>query len=521
MVVTMPFAPVSLARRILPLLLEASLAGALIFLRFGWFRTATMLYLGGTWLWATLIAITTGSIASTPMALYATLPVSAAWLLGYAAALRTAGVCIASMLAYTALDFTGMVPPSTLTPTTLGIWFVAVQSTLVGTIPVGQMISRLTRTLKELEATVESLQREIAERERTERALRESEVRFRTMADTAPVMIVTSDAEGQATFFNRAWSEFTGRPLQQELGHGWTESVHPEDKAWCFERLATTFASRKVCRMEYRLRRADGEYRNFMCSGVPRFEPDGTFVGYIASLLDITEVRQNQERLRALSASLITAQEEERRRISQELHDDLIQRLGIIAIDLGSMTAQRDDVDGAIKSELQFLQRRVVETAELTRHIAHELHPFILDDLGIVEAVRSLCEEHARRDDIDIHFVNGQLPEMLSRETASCVYAVTREALLNISKHSQAKQVDVSLISDGHAVTLKVVDDGIGLPPGAEDGNLGLGLMSMRERVRWVNGTFSLKSNSQRGTQVAVQIPGHGGNGGTHSNSSR
>jgi PAS domain S-box-containing protein len=446
------------------------------------------------------------------MALYATLPVSAAWLLGYPAALRAAGVCITSMLVYTVLEMTGATPPSTLTPTTLGLWFVAVQSTLIGTIPVGQVISRLMRTLKELEAHID-------ERKRTELALRESEVRFRTVAHTAPVMIVTSDANGQATFFNRAWSEFTGRPLAQDLGHGWVESLHPDDKDWCLERLASTFSSHKDCHMEYRLRRSDGEFRTLMCTGVPRYEPNGTFVGYIATLVDITEVRQNQERLRALSASVISAQEEERRRISRELHDDLIQRLGMIAIDLGSLTAEGVGADGAMNSKLRFLQRRVVETAELTRHIAHELHPFILDDLGIVEAVRSLCDEYTRREQIEIHFVNGPLPEILSRETASCIYAVAREALLNISKHSQAKQGDVSLVSNGGSVMLTVMDDGIGLPPGAENGNLGLGLVNMRERVRWVNGTLSLSSEFRRGTQVTIQIPVSGGKGESRSHS--
>ncbi len=122
--------------------------------------------------------------------------------------------------------------------------------------------------------------------------LRESEARFRTMADTAPVMIWMSGTDKLCSFFNKGWLDFTGRPLEQELGNGWTEGVHREDFDRCFEVYASSFDARQLFTMEYRLRRSDGEYRWVLDNGTPRFAPDGTFLGYIGSCIDITERKQ-------------------------------------------------------------------------------------------------------------------------------------------------------------------------------------------------------------------------------------
>jgi PAS domain S-box-containing protein len=129
-------------------------------------------------------------------------------------------------------------------------------------------------------------------------ALRESEARFRTMANTAPVMIWISGPDKLCTFFNKGWLDFTGRTLEQELGNGWAEGVHREDLDRCFEVYVNSFDARKPFTMEYRLRRRDGEYRWVLDNGTPRFASDGTFLGYIGSALDISERKQAQERFR-------------------------------------------------------------------------------------------------------------------------------------------------------------------------------------------------------------------------------
>jgi two-component system, LuxR family, sensor kinase FixL len=129
-------------------------------------------------------------------------------------------------------------------------------------------------------------------------ALRESEARFRTMADTAPVMIWMSGTDKLCTFFNKGWLDFVGRPLEQELGNGWAEDVHPEDFDRCFEVYVNSFDGRQPFTMEYRLRRSGGEYRWVLDNGAPRYAPDGTFLGYIGSCIDITERKEAQDRFR-------------------------------------------------------------------------------------------------------------------------------------------------------------------------------------------------------------------------------
>jgi len=127
--------------------------------------------------------------------------------------------------------------------------------------------------------------------------LRESEERFRSMADTAPVMIWVSGTEKLCTFFNKVWLEFTGRTMEQELGDGWAKGVHPDDLDRCIAIYSESFEARRSFKMEYRLRRADGECRWILDEGVPRFTPDGTFAGYIGSAIDITEITDATEQL--------------------------------------------------------------------------------------------------------------------------------------------------------------------------------------------------------------------------------
>ena len=144
---------------------------------------------------------------------------------------------------------------------------------------------------------------DISERKRAEAALRESEERFRNMADTAPVMIWVTGPDKQFTFFNKTWLDFTGRSMEQELGNGWSGNVHPEDLHRCHETFCSSFDARRNFRLECRLRRADGEYRWMLCSGVPRFAPGGIFAGYIGSNIDITDL-QSEERFRQLAENI-------------------------------------------------------------------------------------------------------------------------------------------------------------------------------------------------------------------------
>ena len=162
-----------------------------------------------------------------------------------------------------------------------------------------QLEKSVAERTAELSAANQQLQIELQERRLAERTLRETEERFRNMADTAPVMIWLSGPDKLCTFFNKGWLDFTGRTMEEERGNGWTAGVHPEDLSLCYETYSSSFDAHQRFQMEYRLRRADGDYRWVLDTGIPRFEPGDKFTGYIGSCIDITDLKVSQQQMLA------------------------------------------------------------------------------------------------------------------------------------------------------------------------------------------------------------------------------
>ncbi len=175
---------------------------------------------------------------------------------------------------------------------------------------------------------------DITEHRRTERVLRESEDRFRTMADGAPVMMWMSGVDKLCTDFNRGWLTFTGRSIEQEVGNGWAEGVHPDDVQRCIAIYVEAFDKRQPFSMEYRLRRYDGEYHWISDSGSPRFLADGTFAGYIGCCVDIHDRKAAEFARLELARRLMSAQEAERARVARELHDGIGQEIALLGIQM-------------------------------------------------------------------------------------------------------------------------------------------------------------------------------------------
>jgi len=350
--------------------------------------------------------------------------------------------------------------------------------------------------------------RDITERKRAEEALRESEGRFRLMANTAPVMIWTSGPDKLRDYFNQPWLEFTGRPLAEELGKGWTEGVQPEDLTACMDIYTKAFDTHQPFQMQYRLRRYNGEYRWIFDTAVPRFNGDGSLAGYIGSCTDITDRKLAEETLSTVGRRLIEAQEEERSRIARELHDDINQRLALLANGVQEIEqAISADIDPSQKKGLRELGQLTNEIATDIEHMSHQLHPSKLHYLGLAAAVRDLCHEVSRQHKIEIECVVRDLPQDLEGNTSLSLFRTVQESLRNVVKHSHARHVKVELTCQSSAIQLLVSDDGAGFHPESAQYNHGLGLVSMRERLRSVGGEFSIWSKPSLGTQVKGSVP--------------
>jgi PAS domain S-box-containing protein len=345
-----------------------------------------------------------------------------------------------------------------------------------------------------------------SKKQESEANLRESEERFCLVGNAAPVLIWMSGPDKMCTYFNKPWLEFTGRTLEEELGNGWAERVHPEDFHSCLATYTNSFDQRQSFKMQYRLQRHDGEYRWLFDIGVPRFKPDKSFAGYIGSCTDVTEQRLAQEALGRLGGKLLDAQERERSRIARELHDDICQRLAILGLEIehamrdsGLTTAQAD--------RMREVWRHCSEITGDVQALSHELHSSLLDHLGLIAATKTLCKEFAQQQGVVVEFVPTDMPPSWPRDVSLCLFRVEQEALHNAAKHSGATLFEVRMRGANGGIELEVRDGGVGFDIKNVRDDGGLGLISMQERVHLVKGTLAIDSQTNRGTTIRATVP--------------
>jgi PAS domain S-box-containing protein len=345
------------------------------------------------------------------------------------------------------------------------------------------------------------------EHEQGAQVVRESEERFRLVSNTAPVMIWLTGSDKLCTYVNQSWLEFTGRPLEAELGYGWTEVVHQEDFKRCVQTYSQAVDQRQSYGMEYRARRHDGEYRWILDTGVPRFNPDGSFAGFIGSCVDITDRKLAEDALATMGRRLIEAHEEERRWIARELHDDIVQRIALVAVELerrdsGAPTSTIDMPD-----HIQQALHRLSDLGKDVQALSHRLHSSKLEYLGFVNAAKSFCRELSEQRKVQIEFKHSDVPPGIPKEISLCLFRVLQEALQNAVKHSARQDFTVEVHGTKEGINLTVNDSGIGFDWQDAMNRRGIGLISMRERLRLVNGELSVHSKPGRGTTILARVP--------------
>jgi two-component system CheB/CheR fusion protein len=327
------------------------------------------------------------------------------------------------------------------------------------------------------------------------RELEESHDYARMLLESAEQAIVAANVDGFIVLINSATEKMFGYSRAELLGK-------PLELL-----LPTSIHSGR----ELKGRRKDGGSFPLEIS-LSTIDQAGTKLN-VAFMTDITEHKRLEKlsetyrgEIRALAAQLITAQEEERRRVSRELHDSLCQKLASLAFDVENLAVALPS-PAATRMRLQKLRERAIQVSEEARHIAYELHPSVLDDLGLVVSLKALCDEFAKKEKMHVAFTAGKLPDSISQHVASGLYRITQASLQNVAKHAKAKHLSVALqVRDGHLV-LSLQDDGVGFAPQAVKGKGGLGLVSIGERARIMGGTIFIESKPGSGAQISVKVP--------------
>jgi len=395
----------------------------------------------------------------------------------------------------------------------------------------GRVEAALCRVRDELEARVrqrteqlaranQALRAEIAEHSRALAALQASEQRYQHLFDSVNDIIFTADLHGNVTSLSRAVERTLGYSPGQLLGPGVRALFPPEAIARLFQMLRAKLGGLECTTYELPMAAQDGRQVILELSTRLLFQ-EGKPVGVIGVGRDVTERKRTEEvlresraalertseQLRALAGSLLAAQEEERRHLSRELHDDLNQKLAMLAIEAEALEQELPPSEDGVRLRLGRLRRGVNALSDDVRRVAYQLHPSLLDHLGLAVALRSYCREFSQHHGLKVKFLLRRPVQGAPQEVSLCLYRVTQEALRNVAKHSKSARATVVLSGSPRGLHLSITDYGVGFDPEAVENRGGLGLVSMEERVRLVGGDFLIRSSPHGGTRLDVRIP--------------
>ena len=357
---------------------------------------------------------------------------------------------------------------------------------------------------------------DITERKQKDVSLQETMERYRAMIEAYDGLIYICSQDYRVEYMNQRLIERTGHNAVGELCY---RVLHDLDAVcpWCVNQQV--FRGETV-RWEMQ---SPKDFHWYYIVNTPIQHADGT-LSKQAMILDITErkkieekllkrkaeLKNSQKDLQRLAGSLIAVKEEELRRLSRELHDDLTQRLAVLAIEAGKLELYLDTMQQNPAEPLRNISRikeQLINVSEDVHRISRQLHPNILDDLGLVRAIESECAALRQRENIDIVLQQKNIPERMPKDISLCLYRIIQEGLKNSISHSRADKCNVWLRASDERIFLTIKDEGVGFDPAEVRSKPGLGLSSMRERVQLVGGDFSIDSSPGNGTAITVILP--------------
>jgi PAS domain S-box-containing protein len=352
-------------------------------------------------------------------------------------------------------------------------------------------------------------------RKMSELELRESEARLSLAAASANAgMWGMSIDTGQVWATDKTRELFGFLPHEELHYESFLDVIHPEDSERVHQTIQQAMQTETDFNIEYRVLRADGSVRWIISRGQLQQTTPGERLSMMGVSVDISErkqvedtLRRNEQNLSELTGRIIHTQEEELRRLSRELHDDLTQRLAALALDAALIEKQLNPVDPQAVQAIKAMRANLTDLADDVHDLSRQLHPSIIEDLGLVQAVQAECNTFSKKTGIDLSFMHPDLPDSIPQHQALCLYRIIQEGLQNIAKHSRATAASIILQGIPDGIRLLIQDKGIGFDLKRAKQNAGIGLSSMRERARHVNGTIAVASTPGKGTEIQIFIP--------------
>ncbi len=366
--------------------------------------------------------------------------------------------------------------------------------------------------------------KDITRHKQAEIALRKSEERYRGVVETQSEMICRFLPDTTLLFVNEAYLRYYGRSKEDLIGNKFLSHIPVGQHGDIIRYFASFGSGSPILTSQREAVFPDGERRWQEWTDQAFFDENGQLAGFQSVGRDITErkkaeetlkqseaaLRYTQKDLQRLAGRLIFAQEEELRRLSRELHDDLTQRLAVLAIEAGKLELGLSQIPEPCRETFQTIsgmKDQLIKVSEDVHNISRQIHPTILDDLGLVRAIESECAALMGRENIEIVFSKEDVPVAIDNDIGLCLYRILQESLKNVITHSSAGSCRIILKGADDTICLTVMDDGVGFDPVEVRHKPGLGLSSMRERVQLVHGDFSIKSQTAKGTVINVRVP--------------
>jgi two-component system sensor histidine kinase UhpB len=355
---------------------------------------------------------------------------------------------------------------------------------------------------------------DLTERKQAKQALQESRAQLSLASQVAGIGTWDWNIAANETVYSPEWGPLYGLPSGAALRpEEWRAAIHPDDRKRVQNELKLALDGGKPYITEFRVVWPDGTVHWLIGKGEILRDPAGRSVRMLGANMDITERRSREEELRAseaqlqaLTASLFTAQEDERKRLARELHDDFNQRMAMLANDVVTLEKELPpDSARRLRAQLKSLRAKVDTLSDDLRGVAYRLQPPALEHFGLVAALETLCSEFSKNYRIKLKFLHRRIVPTLRGEVALSLYRVVQESLNNVAKHSAATEVIVSLERTKHRIRLSISDNGQGYESALQAS--GLGLVSIRERIRVVGGAVRIDPGLGSGTRVEVEVP--------------